>query len=151
MIEATLMVGIIFVVLAFQNVTNKQLKKMKVLDEMYTEWKKSGLSVAKFCKEKGTHQSKFYYWKKRYGEQKEKGLIDRRKGMSYKVTKDRKKFIIECKIKKPLASCYNISDEFKRKFGEEIHFTWVAKILREEKLNDPVGRKTGKRFKKTSD
>lgn len=149
MIETVFVLGAIFLVLVVSAVTNKQLEKMKQLERMFIQHEKSRLSVSEFCKRRGIHQSKYYYWKRRYEEQKESGLIDRRRGISYKVTRERRTFIIEYKIKHPLSSCEDIVSKFKKKFKIDIHFTWVAQILREEKLSDPVGRKTGKPLKKT--
>ena len=132
-----------------QVATNKQLQKMKQLEQMFMQYEQSGLSVSEFCKKNGIHRSHFYYWKSRYKQRKESGLIDQRGGVAYKVTEDRRKFIVKYKIKNPLASCRDIAVRFEREFGIGIHFTMVAKIIGEEKLNDPVGRKTGKPIKKT--
>jgi len=144
-----LLLTIIFIVWMVHVPTTKQLQKMKWLEQMFVQYEQSGLTVSDFCKKNGIQRSKFYYWRQRYEEQKESGLIDRRKGTAYKVTKDKRNFIVQYKIKNPLSSCKDIEDEFKKKFRTDIHFTWVAQILREEKLNDSVGRKAGKTVKKT--
>lgn len=149
MIEATFILGTFFLVWMIQTATTKQLRKMKRLDRMFKQYEQSGLTILEFCKKKGMQRSKFYYWKKRYDEQKEVGLIDRRKGISYKVTKDKRKFITQYKINNPLASSKDIANKFKQKFGMKIHFNRVIQILQEENLNDPRGRKTGKPIKKT--
>ena len=149
MIQGTLLLLTLLLTLMAQRPTNKQLTKMKDLEKMFKQQEKSGLSVAKFCKKKGIHQSKYYYWKRRYEEQKEKGLIDKRQGVVYRVPKQRRNFITQYKIKNPSSSCRELAEEFKKKYGETIHFTHVAQILREENLNDPVGRKPKKGTKKT--
>ena len=146
-----LLIGVIFVVVIAQMVTNKQIRKMKQLEKMFTEYEKSELSVAKYCKQKGIHESKFYYWKPKYKKQKEAGLIDRRKGTPHKTKDKRRNFIINLKTNKPLLSSKDITLRFEKQFNTKITPRRVSQILREENLNDPVGRKTGKRFKKTGD
>ena len=151
MIWEALLIGVIFIVVIAQMVTNKQIKKMKKLEKMFTEHEKSGLSVTKFCKQKGIHESQFYYWKPRYEKQKEAGLIDRRKGVSYKITVEIKDYIREIKMNNSLKSGPDIAKLIKKKFRTEISDFHVQRVLKELGLNDPVGRKTGKRFKKTGD
>lgn len=45
MIWEALLIGVIFIVVIAQMVTNKQIKKMKKLEKMFTEHEKSGLPV----------------------------------------------------------------------------------------------------------
>ena len=149
MIKSIRILCILLLVWTIQIVTTKQLQKMKQLEQMFIKYEQSDLTVLEFCKKNDIHRSHFYYWESRYKQRKESGLIDQRGGVSYKVTGDRRKFIVKYKIKNPLASCRDIAVRFKKEFGIDIHFTRVAKILEEEKLNDPVGRKAGKPIKKT--
>lgn len=151
MIGANFIIGAIFVIMIFLGVTNKQLTKIKQLEKRYIEYEESGLNVTKFCKKFGIHRSKFYYWLPRYEKQKKAGLIDRRMGTPFKTKDQRRNFIINLKINKPLHSSEDISAEFRKKFKTKITSRRVSQILKEENLNDPVGRKTGKRFKKTID
>lgn len=151
MIWDALLIGVTFVVIIAQMVTNKQIKKMKQLENMFTEHEKSGLPVTKFCKQKGIHESHFYYWKTRYEKQKEAGLIDRRKGVNYKVTVEMKDYIREIKKNNRLKSGHDIAKMIKKKFRTEISDFHVQRVLKELGLNDPVGRKTGKPIKKNSD
>lgn len=147
-----LYIGVVFIAVIAQMVTKKQIRKMKQLEKMFTEHEKSGLSVSKFCKQKGIHESLFYYWKPRYEKQKEVGLIDRRKGVSYKVTVEIKDYIREIKKNNRLRSGPDIAKMIKKKFRTVISDFHVQRILKELGQNDPVGRKTGKRFKeKNSD
>ena len=148
MILKTLVFGTLLLLVIAQLVTNKQIKKVKQLEKIFTKYEKSGLSVAKFCKQKGIHESKFYYWRPRYEKQKEAGLIDRRKGVTYKVTADVKEYIREIKKNDRLKSGPDIAKRIKNKFGMEISDFHVQRVLKKLGLNDPVGRKTGKRFKK---
>jgi transposase len=69
-------------------VTNKQLQKSKELADLFEDYKKSKMSPIKFCKERGIHTSKFYYWIKRFESKGMAGLIDQRKGTSYKITEN---------------------------------------------------------------
>lgn len=151
MICVNFIIGAIFIVMIFLGITNKQLTKIKQLEKRYVEYEKSGLNVTKFCKKFGIHRSKFYYWLPRYEKQKKAELIDRRRGTPFKTKDQRRNFIIKLKINKPLLSSEDISAEFRKQFKTKITSRRVSQILKEESLNDPVGRKTGKRFKKTSD
>lgn len=146
-----LVIGAICMVVITQMVTNKQILKMNQLENMFKEQEQSGLSIEKYCKKNGINESKFYYWKPRYKKQKEAGLIDRRKGVNYKVTNEIKNYIREIKIKNKLKSGPDIAKMIKKKFRTEISDFHVQRVLKELDLNDPVGRKTGKPIKKTSD
>lgn len=149
MIKSVRILCILLLVWMIQIATNKQLQKMKQLEQMFIQYEQSDLSVSEFCKKNDIHRSHFYYWESRYKQRKESGLIDQRGGVSYKVTEDKRKFIVKYKIKNPLSSCRDIAVRFNKEFGMDIHFTRAAQILKDEKLNDPVGRKTGKPIKKT--
>ena len=149
MLEAILFIGLLALLAIVKTVTIKQLEKMKRLYRMILQQDESDLSIAEFCRREGIHESKFHYWKRKFKEQGRPGLIDQRKGKAHKVTKSRRNYIIQYKLKNPLASCREIVDRFENRFGTRIDFSRVAQILREEYLNDPVGRKTGKPVKKT--
>ena len=148
-VEAILFIGLVALLAMVQTATTKQLEKMRRLDRMIHQQHESGLSIAEFCRREGIHESKFHYWKRKFKEQGEPGLIDHRKGKAHKVTKSRRNYIVQYKLKYPLASCREIADGFERRFGTSIDFSRVAQVLRDEDLNDPVGRKTGKPIKKT--
>jgi len=148
MVEAILFIGIL-AILTTVLTTAKQLEKMKRLEQMFLQYEGSGLSIAEFCRREGVHESKFHYWKRRFRRQGGPGLIDQRGGKAYKVTKSRRNFIIQYKLNNPLSSCREVSHRFEKRFGTPIDFSRVAQIFREESLNDPVGRKTGKSVKKT--
>lgn len=149
MVEAILFIGLLALLAMVQTTTTKQLEKMKRLERMILHHDESGLSIAEFCRREGIHESKFHYWKRRFQEQGGPGLIDQRRGKAHKVMKSRRNYIVHYKLKNPLSSCREIADRFERRFGTSIDFTRIAQILREEDLNDPVGRKTGKPVKKT--
>ena len=144
-----LLIGIVLAVVIAQMVTKKQIRKMKQLEKMFTKYEASGLSITKFCKQEGVHESQFYYWKPRYETQKEVGLIDRRKGVSYKVTADIKDYIREIKKSNRLKSGPDIAKAIKKKYGTKISDFHVQRVLKELGLNDRVGRKAGKPIKKT--
>ena len=150
MLEASFVIGAIFFVVFYQGVTNKQLRKMKQLEKICIEYEESGLNVKEFCKKIGIQRSKFYYWWPRYKKQKEAGLIDRRKGVAHKITSEVREYIREVKKNDRLKSGPDIAQMIKRKFGMEISDFHVQRVLKELGMNDPVGRKTGKSFKKTS-
>ena len=149
MIKSIRIFCILLLVWTMQIATTKQLQKMKQLEQMFMQYEQSDLTVSEFCKKNCIHRSHFYYWESRYKQHEESGLIDQRRGVPYKVTGDRRKFIVKYKIKNPLSSCRDIAVKFKLEFGIDLHFTRVAQTLKAEKLNDAVGRKTGKPIKKT--
>ena len=130
-------------------VTNKQLQKAKELADLFEDYKKSNMSPTNFCKERGIHTSKFYYWKKRYESDGIAGLIDQRGGTSYKITEEERAFIQKVKIGDDLRSGKDIADMAKKKFNMSITRQHINNILRELGLNDHVGRKLGKPIKKT--
>ena len=130
-------------------VTNKQLQKAKELADLFEDYKKSNMSPTNFCKERGIHTSKFYYWKKRYESDGIAGLIDQRGGTSYKITEEERDFIQKIKIGDDLKSGKDIADMVKKKFNMSITRQHINNILRELELNDHVGRKLGKPIKKT--
>ena len=130
-------------------VTNKQLQKAKELADLFGDYKKSKMSPTKFCKERGIHTSKFYYWKKRFESNGPSGLIDQRKGTSYKITEVERAFIQKTKITDRLKSGKDIAEMTKNKFNKSITRRHIINILKELGLNDHVGRKTGKPIKKT--
>ena len=130
-------------------VTNKQLQKSKELADLYEDYKKSKMPPIKFCKERGIHTSKFYYWKKRFESKGLAGLIDQRKGTPYKITEVERAFIQKTKITDRLKSGKDIAEMAKKKFNKSITRRHINNILKELGLNDPVGRKTGKPIKKT--
>lgn len=130
-------------------VTNKQLQKAKELADLFGDYKKSKMSPTKFCKERGIHTSKFYYWKKRFESDGMAGLIDQRKGTSYKITEEERAFIQKTKIEDGLKSGMDIADMAKKKFNMSITRQHINNILKEFGLSDHVGRKTGKPIKKT--
>ena len=130
-------------------VTNKQLQKSKELADIFEDYKKSKVSPIKFCKERGIHTSKFYYWKKRFESKGMAGLIDQRKGTPYKITEVEQAFIQKTKIKDRLKSGKDIAEISERKFNKSITRRHITNILKDLGLNDPVGRKSGKHIKKT--
>jgi hypothetical protein len=81
------------------SITEKRLEKVKFLDNIFKKFEKSKLPPTVFCKLKGIHTSKFYYWWGRYKKMGTKGLVDRREGVAYKVTKEIKEYIRDIKIK----------------------------------------------------
>lgn len=130
-------------------VTNKQLQKAKELADLFEDYKKSNMSPTKFCKEQGIHTSKFYYWKKRFESDGIAGLIDQRRGTSYKIAEEERAFIQKTKIGDSLKSGKDIAEMAKKKFNMSITRQHINNILKELGLNDHVGRKTGKPVKKT--
>ena len=149
MIEAILFIGLLALLTMVLTTTTKQLEKMKRLERMILHHDESGLSIAEFCRREGIHESKFHYWKRRFQEQGGPGLIDQRRGKAFKVMKSRRNFIVHYKLKNPLSSSRDIAEKFENRFRMRITSRRVSQILREEDLNDPVGRKTGKPVKKT--
>jgi len=130
-------------------ITNKQLQKAKELADLFEDYKKSNMSPTNFCKERGIHTSKFYYWKKRYESDGIAGLIDQRRGTSYKITEEERAFIQKTKIEDSFKSGRDIAEMTKKKFNMSITRQHINNILKELGLNDHVGRKTGKPIKKT--
>lgn len=132
-------------------ITNSQLQKIKELSDLFEDYEKSALSAIEFCKKRGIHTSKFYYWKKRCEPVGQAGLIDQRKGVPYKVTKEEKAFIQKTKIMDRHKSGKDIAELFEKKYNKPITRQHINNTLRELGLNDNVGRKPGKPIKKTSD
>ena len=132
-------------------ITEKRLEKAKILADTFERFKKSGLSPIEFCKQEGIHTSRFYYWKERYQKKGMNGLVDRREGAAYKITEDVREYIRDIKKKDELKSGADISRMIKKRFGKKVSVFHVQRILKELGLNDPVGRKSGKPIKKTTD
>jgi transposase len=132
-------------------ITNKRIEKAIDMTELFERYGESNLSVRAFCSKEGIHTSKFYYWKDRYQQEGKKGLIDKRQGKPHKVKNTIKQYIQRVKIKDPLKSASDISELVKKKFNKDVTVRHIQRILKELGLNDPVGRKTGKPLKKTSD
>jgi len=132
-------------------ITNKRIEKAINLANLFGRYEESTLSVRDFCKKEGIHTSKFYYWKNRNQQKDQKGLVDRRQGNPYKVKKTVRQYIQRVKIKDPLKSASDISKFVKKKFNKDVSDRHIQRILKELGLNDPVGRKSGKLVKKTSD
>jgi transposase len=130
-------------------ITNKRIEKAIDMTKLFERYEKSSLSVRAFCGKEGIHTSKFYYWKNRYQQEGKRGLVDKRQGKPHKVKDTIKQYIQRVKIKDPLKSASDISELVKKKFNKDISDRHIQRILRELGLNDPVGRKTGKRLKKT--
>ncbi len=130
-------------------VTNKQLQKIKELSGLFEDYEKSALSAIEFCKKRGIHTSKFYYWKKRCERVGQAGLMDQRRGVPYKITKEEKTFIQKTKIMDRHKSGKDIAELFENKYNKPITRQHINNILRELGLNDNVGRKSGKPIKKT--
>lgn len=149
MVGAILFIGLLALLAMVQTATTKQLEKMRRLDRMIHQQHESGLSIAEFCRREDIQESKFHYWKRKFKERGEPGLIDQRKGKAHKVTKSRRNFIVHYKLKNPLSSSQDIAEKFESRFRMKITSRRVSQILRKEDLNDPVGRKTGKPVKKT--
>ena len=149
MVEAILFIGLLALVVMVQTTTTKQLEKMRRLDRMIRQQHESGLSIAEFCRREGIHESKFHYWKRKFKERGGPGLIDQRRGKAHKVTRSRRNYIVQYKLKNPLSSSQDIAEKFENRFRMKITSRRVSQILRKEGLNDPVGRKTGKPIKKT--
>ena len=132
-------------------ITNKRIEKAIGMTKLFERYEKSSLSVRAFCEKEGIHTSKFYYWKDRYQQKGKMGLIDQRRGAAYKITKDEKAFIQKTRIQNKKKSGQDIAELFERKYNKSITRQHINNVLRELGLNDPVGRKTGKRLKKTRD
>lgn len=132
------------------SITEKRLEKVKFLNNIFKKFEKSKLPPTVFCKLKGIHTSKFYYWWYRYKKMGTKGLVDRREGVAYKVTREIKEYIRDVKIKDQLKSGADISEMINNRFGTKVSIFHIQRILKELRLNDPVGRKLGKTLKKTS-
>lgn len=130
-------------------ITNKRIEKAIDMTKLFERYEKSSLSVRAFCEKEGIHTSKFYYWKDRYQQEGKRGLVDKRQGKPHKAKNTIKQYIQHVKIKDPLKSASDISELVKKKFNKEVSDRHIQRILKELELNDPVGRKTGKRLKKT--
>lgn len=130
-------------------ITNKRIEKTINMTTLFERFEESSLSVRKFCKKEGIHTSKFYYWRDRYQQEGKKGLVDKRQGNPYKVKDTIKQYIQRVKIKDSQKSASDISELVKKKFNKDVSDRHIQRILKELGLNDPVGRKTGKRLKKT--
>ncbi len=128
--------------------TEKRLAKVKMLAAMFEEYEKSGLSPTEFCREKGIHTSKVYYWRRRYQNEGLTGLVNGRGGSTYKVTDDVRAYIPEVKIRDMQRSGIEISGMVEKKFGKTVSVFHVQRVLKELNLNNPVGRKPGKKIKK---
>ena len=124
--------------------TKKRLEKAKKLAQMFEHFKISGLSPTHFCEKERIHTSKFYYWRARYTERGIEGLIDQREGMPYKMTKEVKDFILEEKLRDRLKSGIDLSKMIENKFGKKISEIHIQQFLKEQRLNDPAGRKAAK-------
>lgn len=129
-------------------ITTKQFFKASDLKEMFERFEQRKISVAQFCREEHIHPSKFYYWKCGYEKKGIERLIDRRKGTSYKLTCDKVRYIQKIKTKKPDYSGIDIANKLKSKFGLRVSPRQIQRILNESGLNDPIGRKQGKKLKK---
>ena len=132
-------------------ITDKRLEKVKILENMFKRFEKSGLPPTVFCRRERIHTSKFYYWRDRHQEMGTKGLIDRREGVPYKITEEVREYIRDVKKKDKLKSGSSISYMIKNKFGKKVSVFHVQRVIKKLGLNDPVGRKPGKPIKKTSD
>jgi transposase len=131
------------------SITEKRLEKVNFLENIFKKFEKSKLPPTVFCKLKGIHTSKFYYWWNRYKKMGTKGLVDRREGVAYKVTEEIKEYIRDAKKKDRLKSGADISKMIKNRFGKTVSIFHIQRIMKELGLNDPVGRKLGKPIKKT--
>jgi len=132
------------------SITEKRLEKVKILHNMFKKFENSKLPPTVFCKLEVIHTSKFYYWWDRYQKMGTKGLVDRREGVAYKITKEIKEYIRDVKRKDRLKSGADISKMIKNRFGKKVSIFHVQRMMKELGLNDPVGRKLGKPIKKTS-
>jgi len=130
-----------------ENMTDKQIRKAKELENMFEGFYKSGKSIRVFCGERRIHKSKFCYWKKRYDAKGVAGLIDQRQGMPHKITAEVREFIRDGKIKDRNKSGADLAKDLYGQFKIVVGPQHVNKILRELGLNDPVGRKPGKAIK----
>ena len=75
--------------------------------------------------------------------------MDQRKGVPYKITNVERAFIQKTKIQDRQKSGKDIAELFGKKFNKSITRQHINTILRKLGLNDSVGRKAGKPFKKT--
>jgi transposase len=130
--------------------TNKQLEKADSLVIIFEKYERSNLSIREFCKREGIHTSKFFYWKKRFHQHGKMGLLDKRQGTTHKVIGSIENYIQTVKIKDPSKSASDISILIEKKFKIKVSVRQIQRTLKKLKLNDPVGRKPGKTFKKTS-
>lgn len=123
-------------------------KKWKAI---ITRFEKRKVNVRVFCKNENMDCSTLYRNLRKFRKARFDGLIDHRHGTSYKITPSIQKYIMETKIKNNKKSGADIARGIKKNFGVEINRSQINRKLKELGLNDPVGRKTGKRLKKTSD
>jgi transposase len=129
--------------------TSKQLEKAHFMAEIFERFEKTNLPVRDFCRKEGIHTSKFYYWRDRFRQEGLKGLVDKRQGRSYKATEEVKRYIHDVKIKDPSKSAFDICILVERRFNKSLSDRHIRRVLEELGLNDPPGRKPGKRIKKT--
>lgn len=123
-------------------------KKWKAIIKRF---EKREVNVRVFCKKENMDCSTLYRNLRKFRKAHFDGLIDHRHGTSYKITPSIQKYIMETKIKNNKKSGADIARGIKKNFGVEINRSQINRKLKELGLNDPVGRKTGKRLKKTSD
>ncbi len=131
-------------------ITEKRLEKAKELAKIFEDFEESRLGPTIFCKKAGIQTSRFYYWRSRYRKDGTKGLVDQREGTAYKVTEQVKEFIRNVKMADRLKSSYDISKMVEKRFNMKVRPRHIRAVLEELGLNDPVGRKTGKPIKKTT-
>ena len=129
-------------------ITTKQFFKANYLKEMFEKFEQKEISIAQFCREENIHASKFYHWKSRYDKNGIEGLIDCRKGTSYKLTQDMVRYLQKIKTRKPNNSGIDIANKLKSKFGLKVSPRQIQRILKENGLNDSIGRKPGKKILK---
>ena len=130
------------------NVTDKQIQKAYELKSVFKKFEKSKLTVKEFCEKNNVTTRKFYYWKPRYESDGIKGLVDQRKGTPYKITNKERKFIQETKIINRSKSGADLVEDIYKKFKKSISSRQINRVLEDLGLNDPVGRKHGKKLKK---
>jgi len=130
-------------------ITNKRIEKTINMTNLFERYEESSLSVRAFCEKERIYTSKFYYWKDRYQQEGKKGLVDKRQGNPHKVKDVVKQYIQRIKIKDPLKSASDISEFVKKEFNKDVSDRHIQRILKELRLNDNVGRKSGKPIKKT--
>ena len=123
-------------------------KKWKAIIKRFEKRK---VNVRVFCKYENIDCSSLYRNLRKYRESRFDGLIDHRHGTPYKITPAIKKYVMETKIKDNKKSGADIARGIMKNFGVEINRSQINRRLKELGLNDPVGRKSGKRIKKTSD
>ena len=129
-------------------ITTKQFFKANYLKKMFEKFEQKKISIAQFCREEDIYPSKFYYWKSRYDKKGIEGLIDCRKGTSYNLTRDMVRYIQKIKTRKPNNSGIDIANKLKSKFGLKVSPRQIQRVLKESGLNDPIGRKPGKKILK---